>query len=162
MKIEIKNVKHSEFASEETNCFQATLYIDGKRAGIVRNDGHGGPDYFDGNRDLYDKAEAWLKANETWTLQISSDSEPEEIPKDLEVKVGELLEDHLISKELKNKLRRRILYVTSEKPGVYQLGTKFRPCTDIYEQLANQRPAWKLLNTMDFADALVIWKEQAA
>jgi hypothetical protein len=44
MKIELKNVKHSEFASHETNCYQATIYIDGKRVGTVENDGHGGCD----------------------------------------------------------------------------------------------------------------------
>lgn len=42
MKIELKNVKHSEFASQETECFSATLYIDGKKVGTVSNDGHGG------------------------------------------------------------------------------------------------------------------------
>ena len=31
MKIEIKHVKYSQFASRETNCFEATVYIDGKR-----------------------------------------------------------------------------------------------------------------------------------
>lgn len=46
MKIELKNVKHAAFASEETNCFEATVYIDGKREGNVRNDGHGGCNYY--------------------------------------------------------------------------------------------------------------------
>ena len=35
MKIELKNVKYSDFASHETHCFEASVYIDGKRAGIV-------------------------------------------------------------------------------------------------------------------------------
>jgi hypothetical protein len=42
MKIELKNVKFSEFASEETNCFAADLYVDGKKVGFCKNDGHGG------------------------------------------------------------------------------------------------------------------------
>lgn len=42
MKIELKNVKFSEFASEETNCFAADLYVDGKKIGFCKNDGHGG------------------------------------------------------------------------------------------------------------------------
>jgi hypothetical protein len=42
MKIELKNVKFSEFASEETNCFAADLYVDGKKVGYCKNDGHGG------------------------------------------------------------------------------------------------------------------------
>jgi hypothetical protein len=43
MKIEIKNLKHAAHASEETHCFEATIYIDGARAGTARNAGHGGP-----------------------------------------------------------------------------------------------------------------------
>ena len=42
MKIELKNVKYAAFASQETSCFEATVYIDGQRTGTVANDGHGG------------------------------------------------------------------------------------------------------------------------
>lgn len=42
MKIELKNIKHSEWASEETNCFQANIYLNGKQVGYCSNDGKGG------------------------------------------------------------------------------------------------------------------------
>jgi hypothetical protein len=42
MNIELKNVKHSEFASHETNCFEATIYVDGKKAGEAHNNGCAG------------------------------------------------------------------------------------------------------------------------
>ena len=42
MKIEIKNVKHNKQLSEETYCFSATLYVNGKRVGQCSNHGHGG------------------------------------------------------------------------------------------------------------------------
>lgn len=42
MEISLKNIKHAAFASQETDCFEASVYIDGKRAGYVSNDGHGG------------------------------------------------------------------------------------------------------------------------
>ena len=41
-KIELKNLKTAEFASEETHCFEATVYLDGKRFCIASNQGHGG------------------------------------------------------------------------------------------------------------------------
>lgn len=53
MDIKLKNVKHSEFASHETDCFQASVYIDGKKAGTVINDGQGGPNYYEPHR-LYE------------------------------------------------------------------------------------------------------------
>lgn len=42
MKVELKNVKYSNFASQETNCFEASVYIDGKKEGMVSNTGQGG------------------------------------------------------------------------------------------------------------------------
>lgn len=45
--LELRNVKYAEFASEETACYQATLYVDGRKFCEVSNDGHGGcDDYF--------------------------------------------------------------------------------------------------------------------
>ena len=42
MKIELRNLEHCEWASEETDCFRADLWIDGKAFGRVSNDGQGG------------------------------------------------------------------------------------------------------------------------
>ena len=42
MKIELKALKYSDFASQETHCFHANVYIDGKKAGWAENNGHGG------------------------------------------------------------------------------------------------------------------------
>lgn len=46
MEIQLKNVKHAEFMSHETECFQAAVYIDGEKAGTVSNDGHGGANLY--------------------------------------------------------------------------------------------------------------------
>ena len=42
MKIELKNIKHSQWGSEETQCFQANIYLNGKLVGFCDNDGKGG------------------------------------------------------------------------------------------------------------------------
>lgn len=42
MKIELKKIKYSEWGSEETNCFQASIYLNGKEVGYCNNDGKGG------------------------------------------------------------------------------------------------------------------------
>jgi hypothetical protein len=44
MKLEMKNIKHSEFASHETYCYEGSVYLDGKPFALVGNDGHGGCD----------------------------------------------------------------------------------------------------------------------
>lgn len=43
MKLELRNVHFSERMSDETNCFSATVYVNGKRVGEVENRGCGGP-----------------------------------------------------------------------------------------------------------------------
>ena len=43
-KIELKNIKYAAFASQETSCYQGTLYVNGKRFANVSNEGHGGCD----------------------------------------------------------------------------------------------------------------------
>lgn len=42
MKIELKNIKIVEKLSEETICFTAKIYVDGKHVGEANNRGHGG------------------------------------------------------------------------------------------------------------------------
>ena len=44
MKIELRNIKYADWASEETNCYRALVYIDGVKVGETSNDGHGGAD----------------------------------------------------------------------------------------------------------------------
>lgn len=47
MKLELKNVKFYESMSEETNCFQADLFINSKKIAYVKNTGQGGcTDYY--------------------------------------------------------------------------------------------------------------------
>ena len=40
--ISLKSVKILEHASEETTCYEAIVYVDNKKAGVVSNDGKGG------------------------------------------------------------------------------------------------------------------------
>lgn len=43
--IGLTSFKHYPRMSEETLAFHATLLINGKKAGVAKNDGHGGPSY---------------------------------------------------------------------------------------------------------------------
>ena len=64
MKIELKKKKVCKWASEETICFQAELWIDGKNCGMVSNDGKGGAHRFDMSKEFRPtlaQAEAYCK-----------------------------------------------------------------------------------------------------
>lgn len=105
MKIELKKIEFSERMSEETNCFVADLYINGKKAGYVKNDGHGGcTDYYGIEKrhsDIIAKAEAYCKTLpdiDYGTFKLKST---------LEQVIDKLFEDWAVAKERK-KLERKM------------------------------------------------------
>lgn len=120
MKLELKNVKFYESMSEETNCFQADLFINGKKIASVKNDGQGGcTDYrvldFKNQQILRD-AEAYCK-----TLPKEKITETFEFQPTLESKIDDLFEAWLKVKEeqkLVKQMDKGILYGT---PNRYQM-----------------------------------------
>ena len=119
MKVEIKNVKHSQFASHETNCFEATVYIDGKRMGTVSNDGQGGPNDYD-SRALVEALTKYAKTLPTRTWKL--DDQVLEVHPDMDTAIDDLLMAHLYSRDLKRAMTKRILFV--DKDGILkQTGT---------------------------------------
>lgn len=65
MRLTVKNYKRVEWMSEETDCYKASLYLDGKRIGTAENEGHGGPDLLSFNsradRERFEEALAEWK-----------------------------------------------------------------------------------------------------
>lgn len=63
MNVELRNVKIHKEMSEETQCFSATMYVDGKKAATVRNSGQGAPNmYYFVNPDIQLKVNQWALA----------------------------------------------------------------------------------------------------
>ena len=106
MKIELKKIEFSERMSEETNCFVADLYIDGKKVGYVKNDGQGGQtDYYGIEKrqsDIIMKAEAYCK-----TLPKVKYGE-HEWENSLEHVIDQLFEDWITAK-MKAKTEKKML-----------------------------------------------------
>ena len=134
MKIELKNIKHSEFASHETHCYQATLYVDGKRTATVSNDGNGGCDLCEpisvkggGILDRDPDAIARLKAVDAYLREHGNHKTYNNdmlIMEDLEMRCCTLVNEWLQDREIK-KLMRRISYIKGD--GIYQLPAKYKP-----------------------------------
>ena len=66
MHIELKKVKFHEDMSDETNCFSAELWTDGKKLAIVSNSGQGGSNNYDFNMTIdgtrWNAFSEWCKA----------------------------------------------------------------------------------------------------
>lgn len=125
MNIELKNIKHSAFASQETHCFEATLYVDGKRFCLVSNDGHGGCDNYYPIKRTDGSVYNGVKA-----INEKLAAEHEDI--NLEIVVGNLVNKWLQDREIKTLLR-RISYI--KNGGLYQIIAKHKPTPHNIEAL---------------------------
>lgn len=165
MKIELKNIKHSEFASQETNCYQATIYIDGKKVGTVENDGHGGCD----NVHPWQVAQQIDAYAKTLPKTVCSFIDPEtakpaEMEQTHETIFGDILTSWLMSKDLKRLMSKRIVFV-KEDGNVYE--TKALKADQLKLNLAQSRLLEKLnaktiLNLLPFDQALNIYRGASA
>ena len=109
MNITLKNFKYSDFASQETHCYEATLYADGKKFATAQNDGHGGCDnYHATDVALYNKVMAHMK-----TLVDTSKSWDSDHLR-LECIVSDLITETLRKKDaarIYNKSKKRVIWI---------------------------------------------------
>ena len=164
MKFELKNVKHAEFASKETPCYQATLYIDGKRTAQVSNDGQGGCDMvhpvepITENRQRLQAAEEHLAGLPPIVADFKNDDgSPFSYAQSLETECGRLLDEWLLKRDIKKALKRIVYVHTGTTKPVYQLVAKHKPTPANLARVAESRPEWTVLNTLPFNDLLKYW-----
>lgn len=67
MKLQLKKVKIYDELSEETICFTAELYADGKKVATVKNDGRGG------STDVY-FTEGWRSESAQQVIQFAKEN----------------------------------------------------------------------------------------
>lgn len=120
---EIKSLKHLEYRSEETNCFSATLYVNGKKVADCGNSGHGGPTdvkFFPQYREMEREIEDFLKT------QPKINFESYEFDRTLDYIVDELVEELLKAKDFNKILKRtgKSLIFRDSQGTYYQIGWK--------------------------------------
>lgn len=155
-KIELKNLKHSDFASQETYCFEASVYIDGKKAGTVSNQGCGGCHSYHPNTLYHILAkEAAKLPHHEWRLN----EEVLSVAPDADTIISELVTEALTAKDLKSGMRRRILFV-GDDGSVYETQAMTAAALavqlvrkDLYEKLKTKT----ILNLLPFTEALSIY-----
>ena len=150
MKLELKNIKHTAWASEETHCYQASLYVDGKPVATVSNDGHGGADrYYDHPKCVYSGRSAWCDKMQEVHEYFKSLPHTHGMEQCLEFWCADQVNDWLSARELKKNLKKSYVYHFADGAGMF--AHKLRPASTVAV----------VLNDMPFADALAIWKETA-
>jgi len=163
MNIELRKFTFSERMSEETNCFAADVYIDGKKAAEAKNDGHGGPTYYHaypGCEALVKKAEDFCKAMPPYVFpkEEGDTAEPMTIPMDLEFFIDNLVEEQLKLKDKKKfekKFEKSIIWgvpgANSYKEVKFKVLLSQIPTAKLQEYVDNYRkkfnPGEEFLNT---------------
>ncbi len=105
-RVELKGVKYAAFASQETSCFTATVYIDGKKEGSVENDGHGGC-------NLYHPHTLLDKINAIAVTLPDVEGFGSTFKQDADILVGDLLNAVLEERQMKRLTKRQGVYVDS-------------------------------------------------
>jgi hypothetical protein len=128
MEIILKDIYVGERLSRETTAFQATLFIDGYRVGVITNDGQGCPNMY---RPLDDKGVMLIRQAEDWCRKLPpmvladrmSDGKPVTIPMELEIYLDNIITDWLVkmdiekfSRKAEKKMSSAIVFGAPGKP----------------------------------------------
>ena len=131
MKLELKNIKVAAFASEETHCYEASLWVDGVRVGRVANEGHGGPDMLwltDGGSvmETMRKINAWLSESDrgvAYKQECIEQFGGDGLTYDLEAWCSEQVNRWLLVQDMRKVMKKSLLWV-GDDGEVYQSGLK--------------------------------------
>lgn len=169
MKIEVKNVKYSEFASQETLCMQCTLYVDGKRTALCSNDGQGGSTNIHPIDQSEETAMRLLQAEE-FVSQLP------DVVTDIELKDGQMLtykqsldsfvndkvDEVLTARDCKRALKKVCVFFEGK---VYTWPAKVKPehLSDpnrtIRGFIIEKYPGGKILNELPFDEAFALYRK---
>ena len=167
MELELRNIKYSSFASQETPCYEAKLYLNNKPLALIRNEGSGGSDYqlehpaftrsdfrknfFDVLRDVdkYFSDQPKIKSK----FKFADDVEPKEyeLTMDLELWCHQELNKWKCSKTLRRNLNKGSM-IQDADGEMYQW--KKHIASDV---ILKHHPKAVILNDLPFEKALTIF-----
>ena len=165
--LEVKNLSHYAKGSEETPCYHAMVYINGKKAIAISNDGRGGMDHqhpYDGfcHEDIKLANEWCIKkfGQKSFTYQSDDGEEVCTYDIDLEQYCHDELYKWLDTKILKRDLKKHYLFVEGTELKGYKKTSN--DTDETFKQFFKQKhPNEKCLNFLPFDDALKLFKECA-
>ena len=159
--LELKAIKHSKFASEETNCYQANLYYEGKPLSVVSNDGRGGCDYVYKHKNCKLSSEDYRatvkhieKTLETVEIKYPSDwGIAGSYKLNLEGWCSDQVTKFLQARDLKNLLNKSIVFMEDCKFYI----VKWKWSVGAENELKKKEPKARVLNSMPFDEALQLY-----
>jgi hypothetical protein len=117
--LELRGIKYAAFASEETFCYSATLYLNGRKIAIVSNDGHGGADREHWTNGHGGEDRATVSAHfAAMPPEITDSGLPDgttfELQPSLETWCHARVADFLIVRDVRKACKRHVVGITSD------------------------------------------------
>jgi len=180
--MELKNLSHNVTFSEETHCFKASIYINGKRMFSASNGGNGGsnfysPSDFGKGKEAFEESMAiareeakqyTLKKIELgedlqWAIDAFGDGKSDEL---IDWLIADLINEQLTLKEMRKTLKKKVTVYEPQSNDIFHLG-KDKPTDEILEKYKNHFATrseiknakdWIWLNTIPEAEAYKYWR----
>ena len=163
MNLEMKAIKFSEWGSEETYCYQANVYLDGKPLATVSNDGHGGCDReYSHNKFKGDYRATRKKVDDYFKSLPNTDvGKYKNVPEGFEQTFERWCHDqvctYLYRKDLKKALKKNKVVKRKNDEGkmsLYDYGINV-----LSDAIKHRWPEAVILNDLPEDEALAIWRE---
>jgi hypothetical protein len=151
MELTLKKVKVIKEMSDETNCYYAEVYVDGVKAFSAENEGHGGPDEFtplsEEGKKLLEQAEEYAKALPPFKF-TGLGGDDDELPYDLELLIGDLLEKYEETKFFKRLCKTHLVFRATgqSEMGYYQIKTPHPEDQKLRDKVIAKYPGATILN----------------
>jgi len=180
--MELKNLSHNVTFSEETHCFRASIYINGKRMFSASNGGNGGPNFyspsdFGKGKEAFEESMAiareeakqyTLKKIELgedlqWAIDSFGDGKSDEL---IDWLITDLINEQLTLKEMRKTLKKKVAVYDPKSNDILHLG-RDKPTDEILEKYKahfvlqrNDKNAkdWIWLNTIPESEAYKYWR----
>ena len=146
-KLELKNIKYFESGSRETPCYNADVFINGKKAIHVYNDGNGGCD-----AQLMIKPFTYTELRDVYNY-LNDQSEIDHEP--LEEWCHDRLYEYLDQKKLKRDMKTKFICVDKIKNELYAYNKKGHTNEFFQHHMKKNHPQDVCLNFLAFDKA---WK----
>lgn len=176
-RLQLKSITVSAFASEETHCYEGTLWLDGKKAARLMNEGHGGPDMItpiDGwarrENELSAEIRAILEATgyiAEWEAEmheaglLSYSAADESGLALIEGWACEEVNKNLMGKKMRRELNRAVLTIDGGEIWNLRYKGKRKPDAALIDKARAKRPAGTILNELPFDKALALFRDAA-
>jgi hypothetical protein len=158
-RVSLKNIKWSSWASHETHCVDATVCIDGKRVCKYENDGRGGANTYYPYNGQSDESFRQMLSD---LRQVSADDIKKNDPKCygqlskydngqsdmlIDIVVTDALNRHLMIKEMKASMKRKIHLLKVSTNEIYEI--KQKPTDEAIAYAKDQNaPDYLVLNDL--------------